>query len=86
MPRKIVVKQDDTNPVPVEVLATEIKALAEGVRKLRAGPLNDNALLVLVQNAAPAGTLSRSTIRTVFNAIDSLERTYLKSKTTERKP
>lgn len=77
----VVVKQDETKPVPVEVLAESIKRMAEGVRKLRAGPLNDHALVLLIQHAAPTvdfRQLNRKEIKSVLDGIDNLERTYLR--------
>lgn len=81
----IQVKQDDAAPVPVEVLAAEIASIAGGIRKLRAGRLNDRALVLLIQNAAPmagvrhkAKPVSASTVRAVLAGIENLEREYLK--------
>lgn len=50
---KITVKQDENKPVLVEVMAEAIVAISEGIKKLRSGPLNDRALILLIQNAAP---------------------------------
>ena len=82
-----VVNKDETKPMPVEVLAESIKAISDGVRKLRNGPLNDRALLLLIQNAAPGvggrhGTnkLGMAEIRAVLEGMESLENTYLKKK------
>jgi len=76
-----VVNLDDT---PVEIIAESIKTVADGVRKLRAGPLSDRALLLLIQHAAPRDrrgqTVSLGEIKRVFDGIDSLEHEYLKKK------
>lgn len=84
-PKEIIVKQDEANPVPVEVLATSIKAISDGMKKLLSGPLNEKALVLLIQHACPStrkygprpGT---SEIKSVLAGIESLERTYLKAK------
>lgn len=83
--KKVVVKQDEQEPVTVEVLAQEIVAISAGVKKLRGGRLTDRALFLLIQNAAPqAGTrfnkkpLSMNTIKAVFEGIESLEREYIR--------
>lgn len=76
---KTLVLQEADKPVPVEVLAEAIKTIAQGVRRLRQGPLNDRALFLLIQNAAP-GTLSIKDIKAVFSGIDSLEAEYLRKK------
>ncbi|CAN0152942.1 unnamed protein product [Phaeothamnion confervicola] len=79
--RKITVKQNPASPMPVEVLADSIKAISEGVRKLRAGRLNERALVLLIQHAAPSPTgspLSQRAVKDVLAGIDALEREYLK--------
>ena len=81
--RSVSVKQDPEKPVPIEVLAESIKTIAQGVRKLRAGPLNDRCLFLLVQHAAPKvdyKTISARDIKAVFDGIDSLENEYLRKK------
>jgi len=69
-------------PMPVEILADHIKAIADGMRKIRNGPLNEKALLLLIQNAAPSlrhgQRVSATEIRAVLEGIASLERAYLK--------
>jgi hypothetical protein len=74
-----VVKPDPNNPEPVEVIAAAIVAIYEGIKKLRAGPLNDRALLLLIQHATP-GQVTAKQIRAVLNGIESLEEQYLKPK------
>lgn len=89
----IIVKQDENKPVPVEVLAESIKAIAEGFRKVKAGPLNERAVVLLVQHACPnVGTGYRSKrpvtakeVRAVLAGLESLEREYLKPKPTPAK-
>lgn len=82
-----IVNKDETKPMPVEVLAESIKAISDGVRKLRSGPLNDKALLLLIQSAAPAvggkygsQKIGMTDIRVVLEGMESLEATYLKKK------
>lgn len=80
--RKAVVKQTEVE-IPVEVIANDIRAISEGVRRLRSGSLNDHALLLLIQHAAPTFRgkyIGIKDIRTVLNAMESLEETYLKKK------
>lgn len=87
--KKVIVKQDELEPVPVEVLAESIKAIADGVKKLRAGPLNDRALFLLIQKASPMvgkgynrKPITEKEVRAVIEGMESLESTYLKKKTT----
>ena len=83
--KKVQIRQDPEKPVAVDILANAIVAMAEGVRKLRAGPLNDKALTLLIQHAAPKPNgykqpLTAKQIRAVFDGIDALESEYLKKK------
>lgn len=86
MAQKLAVKLDDG--ATVEVLATEISRISSGIRALRAGPLNERALLLLIQHAAPNPSGSRNdykplpvaTIRRVLAGLDGLAAEYLKPK------
>lgn len=84
MTAKVTVKQDELKPVPVEVLAASIKAISDGIVRLRAGPLNERALVLLIVNAAPTigygKNISAKHVRAVLDGISSLEREYLKPK------
>lgn len=64
----------------VEVLASEIKALSEGVEKLRSGRLNDKALLLLIEQATHP-KVSKKKIRAVLDALEGLAAEYLKDET-----
>lgn len=78
--KKIIVKQELEKEVSTEVLADAILAISQGVKKLRGGKLNDNALFLLIQHAAPNVKrlpISMKTIKAVFEGIDSLAGTYL---------
>lgn len=87
---KVNVKNDAEKPVPVEVLAESIVAISQGVKKLLAGPIKEETLLLLIQDAAPRvkGPLGRSDgvtkkeIKAVLDGIVSLEATHLKRKPT----
>lgn len=80
----VTVRQDEHKPVPVEVLAQSIKDISAGIRKLREGPLNEKALLLLIQHATPSkgysGRIGIGEIKNVLDGMESLERTYLKPK------
>lgn len=80
---KATIKQTEGKEVPTEIIAQEILTMSEGIKKLRAGRLNDRALILLIQGACPTGSykdkaISQKTIRTVLNAIESLSVEYLK--------
>lgn len=73
--KNMVVKQVPEKEVPVEVLATSIVAIAEGFKKLRAGRLNDKALVLLLAQASGVG---KREVENVVWALDNLGETYLK--------
>ncbi len=62
----------------VEILASSVKAIAEGVKKLRAGKLNDKAIVLLIENAMATPRPGKKTIQRVLDAMGNLEATYLK--------
>lgn len=88
MTKKIIVKQNPEAEVPTEVLAADIQAISQGIRKLRSGRLNERALLLLIQEAAPTtgGKYNRSrvgipAIRAVLDGIEGLEAAFLRKPT-----
>lgn len=87
--RKITVKQpnEKQDEVPVEVIASAIVSISEGIKKLRAGRLTDKALVLLIQHAAPgkkrgfgSKPVSAGEVRAVLEGLDNLEATFLKKK------
>jgi hypothetical protein len=91
MPKKqpppVTVKQPEIDPVPLEVMASIIVAISEGVKALRRTRLTDKALYMLIAHAAPKlspgkyGTKVPPTVRqvrAVLEGIEALEREYLK--------
>lgn len=87
MKKEVIVKQDEQNPVPVEVLASSIKAISEGVRKLLAGPIKTDTLILLIQHASQkvGGRYSKHhvgyrEIKSVLDGIESLAESHLKPK------
>jgi hypothetical protein len=71
------VSQKVDQEVPTEILATEIVAISQGIKKLRATKLNEKALLILLQHAIP-GTIAIKTIKAVIDGLGDLERQYVK--------
>lgn len=83
MTTRAAVRQDPDNEIPTEIIAAHIVAIADGIKRLRSGKLNDKALFLLIQQASPTqgGSGARipiSVIRDVFDGIDSLKATYLR--------
>jgi len=84
---KLIVTQDENKPMPIEVMAESIRSISEGIKKLRHGPLNERALLLLIQHSAAMvgapltrNRVGQSTIKAVLDGIEDLESTYLKPK------
>lgn len=87
MTKNIEIKQDESDLVPTEVLATSIRAIAAGIKKLRNGSLGEKTLLLLIsENCHKQGRrgrstkckVSASTIKIVLDSIESLQSAYLK--------
>lgn len=68
--------------VPVEILASAIRDISIGIDKIKAGPLEERAILLLVQHAAPAkrGNVrySLKDVADILQGLDNLKSTYLK--------
>lgn len=70
------------------VLASEVKAISEGVKKLRRGKLTDDTLILLIQHAAPnvrrgnrsftATPIPAKVIRAVLEGLENLGTAHLK--------
>lgn len=88
--KKVSVIQNEEDQVPVEVLATSIRAIAAGVKSLRKGPLGEKALLLLISENCwiRKGRLGRgrmvklhispSAVKGVLDSLESLQSTYLR--------
>lgn len=79
--------QDENDQVPVEVLATSIRAIAAGIKNLRKGPLGERALLLLISENCTArnrrgnvtkASVSPKTIKIVMDSIETLQTAYLR--------
>lgn len=84
-PVTVVVKQDENAPVAMDILAASIIAISHGIKKLLTGPFKEDALLLLIQHAAPtvkvgwkSTPLTKKEIKAVLDGISQLEATYLK--------
>lgn len=90
MAKKVNIVQDMAHEVPVDLLADEIVAISQGIRKLREGRLTDKALYLLIQHASPAPRkygqkIGLAEIRAVFDGIERLETTFLKKRADKQK-
>jgi hypothetical protein len=79
--KSIIVKQIEEAPVAAEILAESIVTISKGVKKLMAGPLADDALVLLIQEAAGGrGKVSQGDVRLVLKSIGKLEELYVRRK------
>ena len=84
--KNISVKQEEKDQVPLEVLATSIRAIAAGIKNLRKGPLGEKALILLIQDNCHMTkgyrrkkvNINSATIKSVLESIESLQSKYLK--------
>lgn len=68
-------KVENDVDTPFDVLASEIRAISEGVQKMQRGRLEDKAILILVSHASG---YSQAVVKGVIDGMASLERIYLK--------
>lgn len=81
--KNVTVAQVEGAEVATEVLASAIVAISDGIKRIRAGKLNDKALIILIQQAAPTmqpsgARIPLSTIKDVLEGMASLEATYIR--------
>ena len=77
MPREVVVKKEEDNPVLLEVFERSIVDIAAAAQKILDGPLTRRAIILLIQDSVPGG-VHRDTIAAVLDAAANLEKRYLK--------
>jgi hypothetical protein len=75
--KNVIVAQVEGAEVPTEILAESIVAISQGVKRLRAGKLNDRALILLIQDACTT-RIGKDVIARVLNGMESLEATYIR--------
>jgi hypothetical protein len=71
------VKQNPEKEIATEVIAESIVAISDGIKKLRAGRLNDRALVLLLHDVTG---VARRDIKVVLDGLQSLESTYIKKR------
>lgn len=73
--KKVEVVQQKDEEVPAKILATSIRTIAEGVRKMDAAGLSERAVVLLLSNSSG---VSQREIKNVLWALRNLESHYLK--------
>lgn len=89
MAKKIAQVVDDVG-ITTAVMASEIQSIGKAVRRLRAGKINEDALVLLIQHAAPTvrrpgsgygkAAVTIKAIRAVLDGMENLEKAWLKKK------
>lgn len=85
MKTRINVGQADDKPIPVDVIASSIVAIADGVKKLNASKLTQRALVLLITDACPPINqghprvrITQSQVKAVLAGMSSLEAQFIK--------
>lgn len=86
------IKVTQPDEVPIEIMAKAIVGISDGIKRLIDGPLNEKALILLIQNCSPmvGGKYGKQKIGTaeikgVLEGISRLKEAYLKKTTTNTK-
>ncbi len=77
MKTKLIQKPDEPE-VPAEILAQSIETVANGMRKILSTRLSKRALMILIRDAC---NLSLTEIGNVLDAIENLDKRFLKKST-----
>lgn len=79
------IKQNDDAPVPTEILADAIVTVSRGMQKIMNGTLGENALVLLVQDAAGGrGRISQEDVKLVLRNAARLEELYVRKPKAKR--
>lgn len=77
-PKTKIIQDEDGEPIGVEIIAAAIVELSAGMKRIESSRLTRRAIVTLLHDSTRG--LTRNDIETVLNALDGLERTYLKPK------
>jgi hypothetical protein len=77
MKNSVKVVQDKDFPLPVEVIATSIEEIAEGMKRLNSTRLTRKAIVTLIHANSK---VNKDVIELVLNNLEQLEQTWLKRK------
>jgi hypothetical protein len=69
------IKQDEINPIPVEIIAQSILDIAESMKQIDNSRLKRSAIVALIHDRSG---INKGTIEVVMNNLSALEQNYLK--------
>jgi hypothetical protein len=73
-----IVVRGESDP-PDEILAAHIVEIANSMRKLMAGPMNERAIVLLIHDSLPkSAPVGKRDIAKVLTSIENLAHTFLK--------
>lgn len=73
--KNIEIIQDDKNPIPTQILAASIIEIAKAAKLITQGRLSRNCLAALIKDKT---SIPKNTTLMVLDALDSLEKDWLK--------
>ncbi len=77
MKKKLIIKQDEDNEVPAEIMADSIVQISQALNKLMSGRLKRDAIIALIKDKSG---LTKGTIEIVLNNLEALEHNWIKKK------
>ena len=81
--KEIVVKRNEENPEPTEIIADAIIKISQAFERIKNGRLSQRALILLIQDAVGASFVSRGQIKEVLECLPDLKNLYIKKKATK---
>lgn len=75
--KKLVIKQDEENPIPQEVMAAAIIDISNAMKKISQSRLSKEAIIVLIKDKT---NFTKGTIKAVIDNLEDIERLWLKKK------
>lgn len=79
MKKPVTIKQNPDAPVATDILAEAIVNVSRGMTKLLKGPLNESAVVILIQETCGGrSAISREDVKRVLHAAADLEHNYVR--------
>ncbi len=75
--KKVVVRNNDENPIPTEIIAESIIKISDAITKMKSTKLTERAILILIRDSI-SGNIGLGDIKTVLDAAQDLSKNYIK--------
>lgn len=76
-PQSVIIKKDEKNPEPMEIIAKSIIEISNAFKRMSSSALKPRTVYLLIKDMTG---ISMSDIEKVLNAAASLEKTFVKPK------